>query len=240
MLIYARRLRSVWLSLDPAGVGYVNAGEFGRFMRLGEHAIRDAENAKRGTRQRGGTIAPWDELRDELLHNKSWYKVLDDKARAEPPAHVRLTYAQHSYSILTFIIYSRTRQALADPANDDEMDALADQLAGRMRKMYPERVNAGPYWLFKSNDVDGSGRVSFPQLKKAVQRQLDLTEDELPEQQLRAAWRSLDGSGTGYLHAGEFMRWMRRAEAPGAAEEIEVPYRTPKIVEVSAEIPPRF
>ena len=93
MLIYARRLRSVWLSLDPAGVGYVNAGEFGRFMRLGEHAIRDAENAKRGTRQRGGTIAPWDELRDELLRNKSWYKVLDDKARAEPPAHVRLTYA---------------------------------------------------------------------------------------------------------------------------------------------------
>ena len=117
------------------------------------------------------------------------------------------------------------------------MDALADQLVGRMRKMYPERVNAGPYWLFKSNDVDGSGRVSFPQLKKALQRQLDLTEDELPEQQLRAAWRSLDGSGTGYLHAGEFMRWMRRAEAPGAAEEIEVPYRTPRIVEVSAEIP---
>ena len=120
------------------------------------------------------------------------------------------------------------------------MDALADQLAGRMRKMYPERVNAGPYWLFKSNDVDGSGRVSFPQLKKALQRQLDLTEDELPEEQLRAAWRSLDGSGTGYLRAGEFMRWMRRAEAPGAAEEIEVPYRTPRIVEASAEIPPRF
>ena len=78
--IFARLLRSVWLSLDPAGVGYINAGDFGRFMRLGEYAIRDAEMAKRGTRQRGGTIAPW----DELVH-ESWHKLLDDKARRPPP-----------------------------------------------------------------------------------------------------------------------------------------------------------
>ena len=68
-------------------------------MRLGEHAIRDAENAKRGTRQRGGTIAPWDELRDELLHNnKSWCKLLDDKARAEPPH----TYAYNLRPLIAF------------------------------------------------------------------------------------------------------------------------------------------
>ena len=33
-------LRSVWVSLDDDGSGHVSAGEFGKFMRRGQDAVR--------------------------------------------------------------------------------------------------------------------------------------------------------------------------------------------------------
>ena len=32
-----RAIKSVWLALDADRSGYINAGEFGQFMRRGEH-----------------------------------------------------------------------------------------------------------------------------------------------------------------------------------------------------------
>ena len=34
-----RRVKAVWLSLDVDHSGHISAGEFGKFMRLGEHVL---------------------------------------------------------------------------------------------------------------------------------------------------------------------------------------------------------
>ena len=99
----------------------------------------------------------------------------------------------------------------------EEMDALSAFLNRRMHEV--SRVRDW-YKLFKEIDGDGSGRVNFDELVSGLREKLQLPEAELPEPKLQAMWKRLDEDESGFITAGEFLRFARRgaAAAPGPAD----------------------
>ena len=52
------QLRAVWAALDTDGSGYIAAGEWGRFMKLGEQHLRqEARKAGKGLSWKERSIA---------------------------------------------------------------------------------------------------------------------------------------------------------------------------------------
>ena len=78
-------------------------------------------------------------------------------------------------------------------------------------------------------DDDGSGKITYTELADLVRNELQLDERQCPDLRLRGVWRALDADGSGYLTAGEFGHFMRRAEAQpesSGAYGVDVGWRT--------------
>ena len=58
------------------------------------------------------------------------------------------------------------------------------------------------YRLFKRVDGDGSGAISYNELRRLVREELKLTPKQLPEAELHALWLSLDEDGSASIGAG--------------------------------------
>ena len=82
------------------------------------------------------------------------------------------------------------------------------------------RERADWFTMFKHMDDDGSGRISFDELRRGVREQLHLSKAECPEARLRSLWKALDDDASGWISTGEFGRFMRRGEAEGQAARV--------------------
>ena len=100
---------------------------------------------------------------------------------------------------------------------DEEMDALSTFLNRRMHEV--SRVRDW-YKLYKLIDNDGSGRICFGELVSGLRGMLQLPEAELSEPKLQAMWKRLDEDESGFITAGELLRFARRGAAavPGPAD----------------------
>ena len=65
-------------------------------------------------------------------------------------------------------------------------------------------------------DADGSGRISYPELKHSVRELLRMSPIEMPEARLKGLWRALDDDSSGFLSTGEFGKFMRSGESVDA------------------------
>ena len=63
--------------------------------------------------------------------------------------------------------------------------------------------------LFKFMDIDGSRRISFPELETLVRQMLKVREKQINHQQLLALWKVLDADLSGFIDAGELSRFLR-------------------------------
>jgi len=70
-------------------------------------------------------------------------------------------------------------------------------------------------------DDDGSGRISYDELRRGVREQLHLSKTEMAEARLRSLWKALDDDASGWISAGEFGRFMRKGEAEGQAARVK-------------------
>lgn len=70
------------------------------------------------------------------------------------------------------------------------------------------QVTRVPSWflLFREMDEDGSGRISYAELKSMVRKSLRLSTRELPDLKLQSVWRALDEDASGFISTGEFGR----------------------------------
>ena len=75
--------------------------------------------------------------------------------------------------------------------------------------------------MFKQMDDDGSGRISYDELRRGVREQLHLSKTEMAEARLRSLWKALDDDASGWISAGEFGRFMRKGEAEGQAARVK-------------------
>ena len=98
--------------------------------------------------------------------------------------------------------------------SSEEMNELSAFLNRRLHEV--SRVRDW-YKLFKEIDGDGSGRVNFGELASGLREMLQLPEAELPQLKLQAMWKRLDEDESGFITAGELLRFAKRgaAAAPG-------------------------
>ena len=73
-------------------------------------------------------------------------------------------------------------------------------------------TGSGWFRLFKLMDDDGSGRISYHELIGMIREELRLDAHDLPEGRVQAVWKALDSDSSGYIGAGEFGAFMRRAD----------------------------
>jgi Ca2+-binding EF-hand superfamily protein len=105
------------------------------------------------------------------------------------------------------------------PLVDDEMDKLSSFLNLRMSELRTMR-HVGWFKFFKELDSDHSGRISYEELATGLREQLQLTEEILPEVKIQGMWKRLDDDASGFISAGEFIRFSKRgAHTTPAPEE---------------------
>ena len=109
-------------------------------------------------------------------------------------------------------------------ASQEEMVSLAEQLQGSL----DDHRSGSWFLLFREMDEDGSGRISYSELKSACRKILNLTQSSLPDSKLQSVWRALDEDASGFISTGEFGRFMRLA---GKAEQTTSVRKTAKAAE---------
>lgn len=94
-------------------------------------------------------------------------------------------------------------------ADAAEVDMLATFLNSKLAQV-PWLLRDGWFKFFKLMDNDASGRIQYAELVAGLRDQLSVTASELPEAQLQALWKALDDDKSGWISAGEFLRFVRR------------------------------
>ena len=185
-----KQLKAAWLALDDDGSGRLTAGEFGAFMRIGERE-------KGRVHPLGGKVEEVDGWRERMLL-----------------ANQRQSFALRAEKDKLLDRNIASSMAGEPPATDEELKALAEMLNVKMHQLFSVINNGIPtkvtwYRLFKHMDDDSSGLISYAELSDMVRGQLELSQVELPDRTLKAAWLALDNDGSGRLTAGEFGAFMR-------------------------------
>jgi len=103
------RLKGVWISLDESSSGYITCGEFGKFMRRGEHVLQAAEVQR---------MAPWQERME---------------ARARAAAAARLAEKD-----MLFHGDIRREMAGQRAATEEEVRQLSEYFNARLAEMSPK------------------------------------------------------------------------------------------------------
>ena len=160
-------LKQVWKVLDADGSGYIEAGEFGRFMRPGEAAV-----------------------------GETWKSRLHAQRRMEVQVELAVRHKE-----------KRAMEGVA-PASEKEVNALSVVLNRRLATVFPG--NSGSWFkLYVHVDQDRSGKITFDEFRAVARKGLRLTQAELPEAKVAAAWRAIDADGNGYITTGEFGAFMK-------------------------------
>ena len=94
------------------------------------------------------------------------------------------------------------------PASEDDLKHYSSLFNEAMISLRGREGTNGQnfYRLFKHMDIDGSGRISFNELKKMVRDELKVSRETMPKEKLMGLWRALDDNESGFICAGEFGR----------------------------------
>ena len=62
-------------------------------------------------------------------------------------------------------------------------------------------------------DDDHSGRIAYSELSIGLRQELGMSRKDLPEEELQGLWNALDEDSSGFISAGEFVRFVKRGAA---------------------------
>ena len=198
------------------GSGYLSAGEFGRFMRKGEEGV--------------GSVST------------TWRQNLHAKLQSEREEFEAVLYKE------------ARRNAHIEPAEESEVNEMAVKLTKKMHQVF---VAQNPSWYEETRLGQGTSHCSpkplipllpltgtscsvtwtttaaarshTPSSPTSSVTSFSSTSGSALDLRLRGVWRALDADGSGYLTAGEFGHFMRRAEAQpesSGAYGVDVGWRT--------------
>jgi len=140
----------------------------------------------------------------------TWREVVAAK-NAASAAKVRKELEERSGKSLSSML-SETQ-----PADPEAVTKLASLLHSKLANLFPDPTARQWFNMFRHIDDNGSGKISFYELEGMIREELKLRRSELSPETLRGVWRALDDDCSGYLTAGEFGRFMRRAQPPPGA-----------------------
>jgi len=103
-------------------------------------------------------------------------------------------------------------------ATDEEVGHFGELFVTQLAAMRDRgKDNLSYYGLFKKMDVDESGRVKFEEFESMIREGLKLDEERLTKPAVWGLWKAIDENANGFICAGEFGRFMRKAaEGPNA------------------------
>ena len=108
------------------------------------------------------------------------------------------------------------------PASQEELAELAE--------LFHHSLDGRAWFvLFKAVDDDGSGRISYAELKRGCRSFLSLDSRALPDARLHSLWRTLDADESGFVSTGEFGHFMKLGKK--TAEKREALSRPPAVNE---------
>ena len=183
------QLKAFWLSLDEDRSGFISCGEFGSFMRRGEHALNPRTTWREKLEDKNRLAAEQRRAERDDLFGRNVVKSVGQIA----PADEALV------------------AALATMCNAKVM-----VLHDRNEK---ESAPTTWFGLFKRVDSDSSGLITFAEWSKLVRGELGLGEHEMGQRDLKAVWVALDTDSSGFISAAEWAAFMRKGEQPEAQND---------------------
>jgi len=218
-------LKAAWVALDVDQSGYISAGEFGHFMRKGEHVLENAMphgpwKQRRVERAKAAHAAR--QLEKDKLFHKDIAREMAGAASASDEDVKRLS--EHFNARLAELEDAKedARQATGGGSSSSpaaaaptallcEMStsAAAASAVAAVPPIEPPQKTSMWYSLFKHVDENDSGTIGFEELRAIVRRELQLPPSNVPEAVLKAVWIALDKDGSGFISAGEFGHFMR-------------------------------
>jgi Ca2+-binding EF-hand superfamily protein len=178
-------LLRLWRALDVHASGTISAGEWGRFMRMGEAGKAGPtwqERVMASKREQG------DRVRAEL------HEMMGGEAARGVAGVARAELAELRQ--LASLLGARARQLL--PAVEVGADPTLCA-----------------WWrLFQDVDSDGSGCMRLADFSRLVRDRLWLGVRVVPEEALKAAWLAIDADGAGIVGKSAFGAFMRLGEEP--------------------------
>ena len=186
------KLKALWVALDADDSGFVESGEFHRFMNKEETpqdkaALRAQKQAEKNRRLREELEAQ--RLRElELDGYKSMYK--------------------------TAVMRRELEEAGVPMADDERKVTLAKEFFSWVKAYKPDADQAIA-WLqvFKEVDNDHSGILTFEELRHVVRRLFKLKKSECSEEKLKVIWCALDTDSSDTIQQVEFGRFIKLANA---------------------------
>merc|ERR1712232_839056 len=224
------QLKAVWRALDEDGSGLITTGEFGHFMRIGEHVLHAEESMKskslkkkeaegEATRhQHKEMISSWREEtsfakkavveRAMQLREAQAGRVQDAIARVKQRnAAAAQSYRQQRDERLSRHLMAKGSSARA--ASDHDCEQFSIILNERMIELFQDPQARSWYKLFVHMDDDLSGKINYHELEDMVRNELKVSSSRFSEDQLKGIWLALDEDKSGLITAGEFGKFMR-------------------------------
>ena len=89
------------------------------------------------------------------------------------------------------------------PADKDTVRRLSELLNSKLT-LFPRVEDRTWYKLFHYIDHNGTGRISWYEFRAFIRTTLELSQDRLPDERIKAVWKALDADGSGYIAVAEF------------------------------------
>jgi Ca2+-binding EF-hand superfamily protein len=175
--ISEQRLRVLWCHLDADESDVLRVDEFGRFLRIApvEHASEREKDEQAAARRK-----------KLMLHGSATAEGGSRIDESPPTAEMRAQLVKEGVSLPT------EEELLAlSAAFTTKLEAAREANSTTTRTF--SRGGSHTFMnLIAQIDEDGSGVVTFDELKHVARSKLSMTPDELPGRQLRALWCALD------------------------------------------------
>ena len=113
----------------------------------------------------------------------------------------RVAYDTHAFG-------DRMTSTSVAAASAAEFNELSEQFNTQIAFLETDPAKRSWFKLFKFMDSDGSGRVTYEEVRDMVRSEeggLRLGEDKLPDARLQSLWRALDDDASGYITVKECM-----------------------------------
>ena len=113
----------------------------------------------------------------------------------------RVAYDAHAFG-------DRMTSTTVAAASAAEFNELSEQFNTQIAFLETDPAKRSWFKLFKFMDSDGSGRVTYEEVRDMVRSEeggLRLGEDKLPDARLQSLWRALDDDASGYITVKECM-----------------------------------
>lgn len=225
------QLRAVWQSLDEDSSGLISTGEFGQFMRKGEHVFAAEESLKAKTLKKKeaegeaaraqhkelvSTLREAHSLADQaVLERTEQLRKAEAGSAAAALARWRRQNAEAAQRIRQTRVERVNRQkggntsTASKAASAQECEQFSILLNQRMVEIFKDPQARSWYKLFVHMDDDMSGKINFHELMDMVRNELKVPSSRFSEEQLRTVWAALDEDKSGLITSGEFGKFMK-------------------------------